>query len=604
MSKKINFRNTSFYFGTIFFIFSCMDPIIDTDDNYSDYVEVNASEYLNDPNDGFLNGGFEEGLALWGGNQEDWGELTNLGTVEIDSGNALVQPVEGNNYLKINSQTGSVGLYRYFEYTPGDTLEYTFSYNVRTPDSLIISDHPAFNLQIFLTATDDEANFLEFTPSWYTINNEDPDLIIYADNEWHTMTVKFTNSSLEAVGNYLQIRIGEWSNYHWAYSFSPRSISVLFDDFRVNLKKSSNPKPTDFSILHPQNGDAFNLDTIINFQTIPFSWETSIDSDTMLYTNRLVCKVVCDGALISKGFESFSMNEAWDPVLEQQITRKMPQGYGLFASNWGSSQTENNLSHQYVNSAVIDSVSRSGTHSLMMEDSDSNSAVYNHSTLFYRLSQVDDNLNKDRVRPGTELTVRGYIMTPSSDRISGENHAELIIWSYTDLWNISTSEVIDKNSTPDVWHPFEVSAVVPEHRQWPNTASVFAGFRYSQFAGATGAVYFDDITISTSEPMTFFVTDYYDVVTANTNTIMSATYLKNLFSYIVDDLSGITFSQVDFEWGLLATDLNHEVRALNSPITFTVIDSTFNDIDNTMMQIGPDIQKIDFNSLNEILGAK
>ena len=44
--------------------------------------------------------------------------------------------------------------------------------------------------------------------------------------------------------------------------------------------------------------------------------------------------------------------------------------------------------------------------------------------------------------------------------------------------------------------------------------------------------------------------------------------------------------------------------ATNSPITFTVIDSTFNDLDNTMMQIGPDVQNMDFNSLNEILGAK
>ena len=156
----------------------------------------------------------------------------------------------------------------------------------------------------------------------------------------------------------------------------------------------------------------------------------------------------------------------------------------------------------------------------------------------------------------------------------------------------------------DIWHPFEVTVVVPENRGWPNTATVLAGFRYSQFAAGSGSVYFDDVTISTSDPMTFFVTDYYDVLTSNTSTIMSASYLKNLFSYIVDDLSGITFSQVDFEWGLISTDQNHEVMATNSPITFTVIDSTFNDLDNTMMQIGPDVQNMDFNSLNEILGAK
>ena len=67
----------------------------------------------------------------WGGNQEQWGALTNYGMVEIDSGDAIVQPVEGSKYLKIKSETGSVGLYRYFQYSPGDTLEYTFSYYVR-----------------------------------------------------------------------------------------------------------------------------------------------------------------------------------------------------------------------------------------------------------------------------------------------------------------------------------------------------------------------------------------------------------------------------------------------------------------------------------------
>ena len=84
----------------------------------------------------------------------------------------------------------------------------------------------------------------------------------------------------------------------------------------------------------------------------------------------------------------------------------------------------------------------------------------------------------------------------------------------------------------------------------------------------------------------------------------SHTYLKNLFSYIVDDLSGITFSQVDFEWGLLATDLNHEVRALNSPLNFTIIDTTFNNIDNSIFQIGSGTQNMEFNFLNELLGAK
>ena len=37
-------------------------------------------------------------------------------------------------------------------------------------------------------------------------------------------------------------------------------------------------------------------------------------------------------------------------------------------------------------------------------------------------------------------------MTPSSDKLSGENHAELVIFSATDIWNISISEQVNSSS--------------------------------------------------------------------------------------------------------------------------------------------------------------
>jgi len=234
-------------------------------------------------------------------------------------------PSEGDYFLRLKTETGATGLYRYFSYNPGDTLEYSFSYMI--PTGQYNSNDPGFNLGIGLTATDADANFMEYEEVYYTINNDDPNYRLYADNEWHDINISFSNSSLAAVGNYFQVFINEWSHFNpWVYD-SARTMTAYYDDFKVEVKKSKNSKPSDFSILHPVSGDAFNLDTIVNFQTIPFSWEPSVDPDTVSYTNRLVCKVVCDGALISKGFESFSMNEVWDPVLEQQITRKMPQGY-------------------------------------------------------------------------------------------------------------------------------------------------------------------------------------------------------------------------------------------------------------------------------------
>ena len=68
MKNKINLQIYSIFTFLIFFMTACMDPVIDKDDSYSDFEAFDASDYLNDPNEGFINGGFEEGdLNLWGG---------------------------------------------------------------------------------------------------------------------------------------------------------------------------------------------------------------------------------------------------------------------------------------------------------------------------------------------------------------------------------------------------------------------------------------------------------------------------------------------------------------------------------------------------------
>ena len=606
--KKYKTINYFLIFGLA--LSSCMDPVVDKDDSYSDFEDFDASSYLNDPNEGFLNGGFEEGTVnLWGGFKNQFNENVptkyNLDVQEafyiLDS--ILVRsPAEGDHYLRLQSESGSAGLYRYFAYNPGDTLEYSFSYMI--PTGQYNSNDPGFSISIRLTATDADANFIEFEEVSYFVGNDDPNYRLIVDDEWHTINISFSNKSSEAVANYFLVNLNEWSHFNtWVYD-SARTITAYYDDFKVEVKESKNSKPTDFSILYPQTGDAFNLDTITNFQTIPFEWEASIDPDTVLYTNRLVCKVVCDGAMVSNGFESYTLNEQWDPVLQEQVERKMPEGYGTLSFNWFTLQSENNLTHQYLNSSVVDTIARSGQHSLRLEHAGHDEATSFYTTLMYRVSQVNNNFDKDRIRPGTELTISGYAMTPSNNKLSGENSASLVIYSFTDLWNISTSEVINKNYDADIWHPFEVSVVVPESRPFPNTATVSMGFRYSQYYEGSGVVFFDDVTISTSEPITFFVTDYYDVVTPNTSTIMSATYLKNLFSYIVSDLSGITFSQVQFDWGILSTDLNHEVKALNSPIIFTVIDSTFETINEQSLILGPNGNDFGNEDLINLLGAK
>ena len=162
-----------------------------------------------------------------------------------------------------------------------------------------------------------------------------------------------------------------------------------------------------------------------------------------------------------------------------------------------------------------------------------------YTSIMYRLSTVNDNINKDRIRPGTEIVFKGYVMTPWDDPLKGDNTASLKIMSIEDSWSTASSPVISSNHSKNEWHYFEVSMVVPENRQFPNTSSVFLGLCYNQFDGQSGTVFFDDISISTSRPLNYFVTDYFDVLTDAESTVMSADYLKTLFSFIRQDLSGI-----------------------------------------------------------------
>ena len=52
--KKYKTINYFLIFGLA--LSSCMDPVVDKDDSYSDFEDFDASSYLNDPNEGFLNG--------------------------------------------------------------------------------------------------------------------------------------------------------------------------------------------------------------------------------------------------------------------------------------------------------------------------------------------------------------------------------------------------------------------------------------------------------------------------------------------------------------------------------------------------------------------
>mgnify|MGYP001223483162 CR=1 FL=1 len=554
------------YVFSLCLLFTCMDPIFEPKEQYSSY-QVNS---FFDPSLGFPNGGFEDDLDLWQGRQE-----ALIADLVVDSSSNMPQePIEGSKSLSMTLFGGGMNVNNAFTYNPGDTLAFSFDYMI--PDSnRIIPGHSAFEISVELTAVDENGNYLDF--SWwnqdellYSIESENTERKLIADGNWHTLSAEFLNSSLEVKGVYFGVQVWEWSRSDWTYNeFENRYLNLYFDNFQVQKKITSNPKPTDFSILKPGNGDIYDLDTLSNFQTIPFIWEESSDSDTLLYTNRLVSYVPCINSSLSNGFEDYDIMIGSNPETGTPFEYKMPDGFGTFP-NWFYGQTDWNMQ---FNTWVTDTVARSGSHSLRMGATKLETEMHT-TTLLYTFSRVDlPWINRDRIKPGTVVSVKGYAMTPSDDRMKGNNKASLVIISQDEEWQTSTSTAINSSYEPDVWHPFEVNMTIPERLQYPNTTKVYISFRYVQYNGELGTTFFDDITISTSSPINFYVTEYYDVMTENTSSVMSAYYIKNLFSFVKTELTGINFGQVDFEWGILATDLNTEVPAINSPVTFTVLDS-------------------------------
>ena len=98
---------------------------------------------------------------------------------------------------------------------------------------------------------------------------------------------------------------------------------------------------------------------------------------------------------------------------------------------------------------VSDTASRTGSHSLRMGASSLETSAH-YTTMQYRLSQVDYNWNKDRITPGTIITVNGYMMTPEDSKIEGNNTGSVVLAAVDDTWNYSTSPVVnaDKDGIP------------------------------------------------------------------------------------------------------------------------------------------------------------
>ena len=138
--------------GSLILFMSCMDPIEEPPDQYSEYSEI----ILYNPDDGVPNGSFENGLEEWQGGQWDWSWLdeavtrTEFDIVDADKGHIL----DGSKALALTIQNGRAWLGNYFNYSAGDTIVFSINYMIQYP--IEIQDGVSnFQMDIFYQGRDE-----------------------------------------------------------------------------------------------------------------------------------------------------------------------------------------------------------------------------------------------------------------------------------------------------------------------------------------------------------------------------------------------------------------------------------------------------------------
>ena len=102
------------------FIFSCMEPILDTDEKNLDYQIQNHK-------DGYLNLDFEDGTDFWEFNSSRiYSNQPN--SISIEKTNEIAE--SGSNCLAIKLKNQRLDVTRTIEYSPGDSLNFSMKFYI------------------------------------------------------------------------------------------------------------------------------------------------------------------------------------------------------------------------------------------------------------------------------------------------------------------------------------------------------------------------------------------------------------------------------------------------------------------------------------------
>ena len=505
------------------FIFSCMEPYLETSEKNLDYQIQNNK-------DGYLNLDFEDGLDYWEFNSSRiYSDRSNLIFIEKTDKEAK----SGNNSISINIQNQRLTVSRLIDYLPGDSLDFSSRIFI---DNDSVKNQNSFGIRV---------DFLD--ENFNNLNNSSNFLDDLNTQVWEEIETAASSSNPNAVYAQLKILI-----------FAIDSISMFIDDAQILYNSNYYNNLDSFSLNRPHDFSQFNFG-----DTTQFSWQKGFTHDSGEYRFDSHLLFEFENLIANSGFEITGVSDC--------------NGQDMYPMQWWIyPYCRNNGVPTNINpysTFVSDKVSRSGEKALRMQGLYTDS-IQNFNTMWQFVSNQDYRT----VPPGSKVTFEGYIMTPDSNKISGSNTVEIGIWSFNeeDQNFPNIAPIFNKNFSSDEWHKFSVSAIMPRYRNSNNTQCGIY-IRYNQYNHADEVVYLDDLTVKSDKPMR--VNFVSNIVSDTILTILPNTYISEYAiwrNWRVDTAGWffgsfqpfLNINSFTVEWDVKAIDDFSNLKSSNGPFRY------------------------------------
>ena len=506
------------------FIFSCMEPILDTDEKNLDYQIQNHK-------DGYLNLDFEDGTDFWEFNSSRiYSNQPN--SISIEKTNEIAE--SGSNCLGIKLKNQRLDVTRTIEYLPGDSLNFSMKFYI---DVDSISYLNGFEIRIAFL----DKNFNRLGYEYDFINDINTKV-------WEKREISAKRSDPNIV--YAKVKF---------LLHVTDSISIFLDDAEIFYESNYYNTLKGFTLNNPQDLSQFNFG-----DTTQFSWQRGFNHDSGQYRFESHLLFEFDNLIANSDFEITGESNCNGQDM-------YPAQWWIFPYCLDNYGQPTNISP--YNTFVSDKISKSGDKALRMQGLYTDS-IQNFNTIW----QFTSNQTFRTVPPGSEVTFEGYIMTPDSNKISGSNTVEIGIWSFNeqDLNYPNIAPIFNKNFSSDVWHKFSVSAIMPRYRNSSNTECGIY-IRYNQYNHADGVVYLDDLTVKSDKPMR--VNFVSDIVSDTIFTVLPSTYISeyptwrnwrlNTANWLLGSFQPfLNINSFTIEWDVKAIDDFSNLKSSNGPFRY------------------------------------